>query len=148
MKSKYPWLLLSISAIAWFIHCPQLDTMRCEVHELYDPSFKETIWPPDMACLLCDNYGDLHDDVIQLKHFPRYWPFVRGIHRSPVNSPHKGQWRRALMASLICAWINGLVNNREAGDLRRHVAHYDVTVMLTGTRSYSSHRNLGNAYII
>ena len=34
-----------------------------------------------------------HDDVIKWKHFPRYWPFVRGIHRSPVNSPHKGQWR-------------------------------------------------------
>ena len=33
-----------------------------------------------------------HDDVIKWKHFPRYWPFVRGIHRTPVNSPHKGQW--------------------------------------------------------
>ena len=33
------------------------------------------------------------------------------------------------MFSLICAWINGWVNNREAGDLRRHRAHYDVTVM-------------------
>ena len=42
---------------------------------------------------------------------------------------HKGQWRRALMFSLICAWMNGWVNNREAGDLRRHRAHYDVTVM-------------------
>ena len=38
-----------------------------------------------------------HDNVIKWKHFPRYWPFVRGIHRSPVNSPHKGQWRGALM---------------------------------------------------
>ena len=48
----------------------------------------------------------------------------------PVNSPHKGQWRRALMFSLICAWKkNGWVNNREAGDLRRHRAHYDVIVM-------------------
>ena len=62
-------------------------------------------------------------------HFPRYWPFVRGIHRWPVNSPHKGQWRRALMFSLICVWINGRVNNREAGDLRRHGGHYDVTVI-------------------
>ena len=70
-----------------------------------------------------------HDDVIKWKHFPRYWPFVRGIHRSPVNSPHKGQWRGALMFSLICARINGWVNNREAGDLRRHRAHYDVIVM-------------------
>ena len=72
----------------------------------------------------------LHDDVIKWKHFPRYWPFVRGIHRSPVNSPHKGQWRGALMFSLICVWINGQVNNREACDLRRYPAHYDVTVMV------------------
>ena len=43
-----------------------------------------------------------HDDVIKWKHFPRYWPFVRGIHRTPVNSPHKDQWRGALMFSLIC----------------------------------------------
>ena len=46
--------------------------------------------------------ANTHDDVIKWKHFPRYWPFVRGIHRSPVNSPHKGQWRGALMFSLIC----------------------------------------------
>ena len=45
-----------------------------------------------------------HDDVIKWKHFPRYWTFVRGIHRSPVNSPHKGQWCGALMFSYICAW--------------------------------------------
>ena len=63
------------------------------------------------------------------KHFPRYWPFVRGIHRSPVNSPYKGQWRGVLMFSLICVWINGWVNNREAGDLRRYRTHYDVIVM-------------------
>ena len=43
---------------------------------------------------------------------------------------HKDQWHGALMFSLICAWINGWVNNREAGDLRRHSAHYDVTVMV------------------
>ena len=63
------------------------------------------------------------------KHFPRYLPFVRGILRSPVNSPHKGQWRGALIFSLICVWINSWVNNREAGDLRRYRAHYDVIVI-------------------
>ena len=63
------------------------------------------------------------------KHFPCYWPFVRGIHRSALNSPHKGQWRGALMFSLICVWITGWTNNRGAGDLRRHRAHYDVTLM-------------------
>ena len=56
-------------------------------------------------------------------------PFVRGMHRSPVNSPHKGQLRGALMFSLTCAWNNGWANNRETGDLRRHCAQYDVTVM-------------------
>ena len=70
-----------------------------------------------------------HDDIIKWKHFPRYWPFVWGVHRSLVNSQHKGQWRGALVFSLICAWINGWVNNREAGDLRRHRSHYDVIVM-------------------
>ena len=47
----------------------------------------------------------------------------------PRNFPHKGQWHEALMFSLICAWIKDWVNNREAGDLRRHRAHYDVIVM-------------------
>ena len=75
--------------------------------------------------------GHLHDDVIKWKHFPRNWPFVREIHRSPVNFPHKGQWRGALMFSLIYAWMNDWVNNRDAGDLRRQHGHYDVIVMCT-----------------
>ena len=84
-----------------------------------------------IASLLTNTYTGLasHDDVIKWKHFPRYWPFVRGIHWSLVNSPHKGQWRGALMLSLIRAWINGWVNNGEACDLKRHRAHHDVTVM-------------------
>ena len=59
-------------------------------------------------------------DAIKWKHFLRYWLFVRGIHQSPVNFLQKDQWRWALMFSLIYAWINGWVNNSEAGDLRRH----------------------------
>ena len=70
-----------------------------------------------------------HDDVIKWKHFPHYWPFVRGIHRSPVKPTHKGQWRGTLMFSLICARINSWVNNGEAGDLGRNRAHFGVTVM-------------------
>ena len=72
----------------------------------------------------------------QMETFPRYWPYVRGIHRSPVNSPDKGQLRGAFVFSLICAWINGW-DKREAGDLRRQHAHYGVTVMMaTCTRVY------------
>ena len=65
-----------------------------------------------------------HDDVIKWRHFSRYWPFVRGIHRSLADSPHKGQCRGALIFSL-----NGWANNRDARDFRRHRAHYHVTVI-------------------
>ena len=76
------------------------------------------------ACGACILYFKSHDDVIKWKHFSLYWP---------VNSPHKGQWRGALLFSVIfvCVWINGWVNNREAGDLRRHLTHDEVIVMCT-----------------
>ena len=67
-----------------------------------------------------------HDDVIKWKQFPRYWPFVLGIHRSPVNFTHISQWRGALMYSLIRAWAN----NGDDGDLRCYRAHDDVIVMV------------------
>ena len=102
-----------LSTLTWYI-CLLLFLMDdrgwCILHIIY------------RTCCWCD-------DVIKWKHVPRYWPFVRGIHRSPVNSPHKGRWRGALMLSLICIWINDCVNNRGAGDLRRHRGHYDVTAM-------------------
>ena len=77
-------------------------------------------------------FGDSHshDDVIKWKHFQRYFPFVRGIYWSPVDSPHKGQWRRALTFSLICARTKGWADNRDTIDLSRFCAHYDVTVMV------------------
>ena len=103
-----------------------------------------------LSLLWCD--GTSHDDVIKWKHSPRYWPFVQGIHRSRVNTPHKGQWRRDLMFSLICAWINGWVNNGEAGDLRRHRAHYHVTVMMalhfTQVRSQKSGHLLEDTVLV
>ena len=98
--------------MAWFLASP-----RCQ-----QPRY----WLWDKRVLV------FHDDVIKRKHFPRYWPFVQGIHRSPRNSPHKGQWRGTLMFSLICTWINYWVNNHEACVLRRHRAHCDVTVMSWG----------------
>ena len=58
-----------------------------------------------------------HYEVIKWKHFPCNWPFVRGIHR-PVM--------RSFDVFFDCISIN----NREAGDLRRHRGHYDVNVMV------------------
>ena len=102
----------------------------------YSPIYPSWVWVPlapfsvmrTMPTYMGRSY---HDDAIKWKHFPRYWPFVQGIHRSTMNSPHKGQWRAPFMFSLSCTWIDGWVNNSEAGDLRRYRAHYDVIVMNT-----------------
>ena len=59
------------------------------------------------------------------------------------NSPHKGQRRGALTFSLIYTYLNGWVNTREAGDLRRYRLHHDVIVMhddiLSGRYNFSRH---------
>ena len=74
----------------------------------------------------------------QMEEFSALLALCAGNSPVPVNSPHKGQWREALMFSLICACINGWANNREAGDFRRHHSHYGVPVMvhiITSTRA-------------
>ena len=71
-----------------------------------------------------------NDDVIKWKHLRRYWHFVLGT--SPVTCEfpsQKASDAELWFFSLICTWTNGWVNSRDAGDLRRHRAHYDVTVM-------------------
>ena len=73
--------------------------------------------------------GQHQPETSNENNFPLNWPFVRGIHRSPVDSSHKDQRREALMFSLICALTNGWSNNPDVGDLGRHCAHQDVTVM-------------------
>ena len=74
------------------------------------------------------NWTVNHDDVIKSKHFPRRRPFVRGIHRSSVNSAHKGQWRRAYVFYMP---LNKRLSKQWwAWWLRRHRAHYDVIEMI------------------
>ena len=80
--------------------------------------------------------GAAHDDVIKWKHFPRYWPFVRGIHRSTVNS-----LTQSFDVSLICAWTNSWANNTDAGDLRRYCAQYDVIVILNSSYNLEAANN-------
>ena len=65
------------------------------------------------------------------QRFPRYWSFVRGIHRGDRWIPRTKASDAELWCFLWSApWMNGWVNNREAGDLRHHRAHYDVTIMI------------------
>ena len=76
----------------------------------------------------------------QMETFSALLDLCAGNSPVPVNSPHKGQRRGTLMFSLICARINDRVNNREAGDLRRHRGHYDVIVMNTLFRVWTHKR--------
>ena len=59
---------------------------------------------------------------------------------SPITGdfPAQRPMTRSFYASLICAWINGWVNNREGGDFRRHCAQYDITVLTTYPLLYFS----------
>ena len=72
----------------------------------------------------------------QMETFSALLALCAGNSPVPMNSPHKGQWRGALMFSLICVWINTWVNNGKAGDLRRYRVYYDVTVMTGDTAGY------------
>ena len=65
----------------------------------------------------------------QMETFSTLLAICAGNSPVPGEFPDKSQWRGALVFSLICVWINGWVNNGEAGDLRLYRAHYDVTVM-------------------
>ena len=122
MTGEFPaqWVSNAENVSIWWRH-----------HEIQWPNFWQ--WQCSMNVHLMVSWAWNHDDVIKWKHFPRNWPFVRGIHRSPVNSPHKGQWRGALMFSLICAWTNCWANNGDARDLGRYRSHCDVRVMTLST---------------
>ena len=94
------------------IHCNTIYTLWSENCNSQCAGFfwKTQRYIKHLVSILDTEMSQVNDDVIKWKHFPRYWPFVRGI----------------------CVWINGWVNNREASDFRRYRAHYDVTVMLLG----------------
>ena len=125
------WKMLCLMAITWCVYCEKRSIWRHS--RILDAWWWLMTW-----CQFGNRRS--HGDVIKWKHFPRNGPFVQGIHRWPVNSPHKGQWRGNLMFSLICAWTNGWVNNRDIGGLRQHHARYDVTVMATITRIFRADR--------
>ena len=149
--SKFHWKLVSVNY--WYNHYKSIWTFRSIIDvavglitlkDLQCSLWIRVVPRPDCVVAGCERQPVIthhrnsesksekpieHDDVIKWKHFPRYWPFVRGIHRSRWIPRTKVSDAELFMFSLVCVWINNWVNNRVAGDLRRHRAHYDVTVM-------------------
>ena len=134
LSNRATWLVVSVSISKALTLDPQVDysavrhtghfTLRHTQIALYDPL---------MQTITSDKHtvGTRQYLTTWWRHqieniFPALLALLRGIHRSPVNSPHKGHWHEALIFSLICAWINAWVNNLEAGDFGRHGVHCDV----------------------
>ena len=71
----------------------------------------------------------------QMETFSVLLAFCAGNSPDPGEFPSQRPVAWSFDVFLICAWINGWVNNGEASDLRRHRAHYDVTVMYSSDSS-------------
>ena len=76
-----------------------------------------------------------HDDIIKWKYCPRYWPFMRGIHRSRVNSPQKRPVTRSFDVFFDLRpkqqWWGDLLLNV----IRKMVATLPVTIWPTLSKS-------------
>ena len=105
LRSCDIWTLYAHRYEIWHLSCTSIVLPVWSIYSCMRPEFKQQI-PWGMLYLARPWW------LIKWKHlwhFPRCWPFMRGIHRSTVDSPHKGQWSGALMFSLMCAWTNGLL---------------------------------------
>ena len=144
--AKYqPWnitpQMASDAVLSWF-RCCEFENMwstlrqrqlvgQCAIR-LMKVRFKYFVQIIIFTCIV--PAGWTHESSLQVICSSSWWrhqmeTFSELLAICAGNSPHKGQWRGALMFSLICVWISSWVNSREAGDLRRYCAHYDVTVI-------------------
>ena len=118
IKSSWIWKVLRVPSCDTLLDMNVLSLISPVVSNTFIVEMADRIILVRIAISVEMTTKWLHDDVIKWKLFPRYWPFVWGIHRSAVNSRHNEQWRGASMFSLICAWTNCWSNNRDIGDLR------------------------------
>ena len=131
-----PWWKVELAIAYWITHVELTNrrysgTWRYELKYYIINSFPEEdvvviskVYSPN-TCYVHDMMTSSNGNISSLL------AICAGNSPVPVIYPHKGQWRGAFMFSLICVWTNGWDNNREAGDLRRYRAHYDVIVMST-----------------
>ena len=82
-------------------------------HSFIQSPILSFLWQPTRSRHILTEFSDpfvghwnnaKHYNVIKWKHFPCYWPFVRGIHRAPVNSP-RARWIPLTKASDAELWF-------------------------------------------
>ena len=150
IPAKMWYVIQLISACFWFLISDYVIIIgKTSMSSQFNPHIRRLQWVnhPWHVSMCSGQLVSLWDPARawwrhQMETFSALLAICAGTHRSPVNSPHKGQWRGALMFTLICARTNGWVNNREAGDLRRHGTHYDVIVMALCNIEYPSETHL------
>ena len=124
-------------ALAFNGTCPSADTVITKQLDMFSSIYFRLSWFPDASRCPDGSIQNYRPETTTARgmmtssngNIFRVTGHLCGEFTGPGECPLKGQWRGALMFSLICTWINGWVNNREAGDLRRRSAYYDVIVM-------------------
>ena len=100
-------------------------------------TFQGQVWNFLYLIQKCSNYHKKNSKHIdswrrhQMETFSALLALCAGNSLVTGEIPAKWPVTRSLDVSVICAWINGWVNDREAGDLRHHRAHYNVTLIWT-----------------
>ena len=128
----------SLNTFAMYLYCWKAGT-KAVIRVIYCESGVISNGDNTLRKPLRFSYPSYHDDVIKWKHFPRYWPFVRGIHRSPVAS---GAELWCFLGSAPEQTVEQTIDT-PAGDLRRRRAHYDITVMTITPKVYGG-RHIAN----
>ena len=139
------YYLIPWSVIIWLTRCN--NSILCHlciwenILKIWIYLYSAVYGPSRLACVLLETVSWAENTwwCHQMETFSALLALCAGNSPVPVNSPHNGQWRGALLFTLICVWINDWVNNREAGDLRRHRGHYDVNVMNATCSTFVRH---------
>ena len=92
----------------------QLDPLICLFFSHSDDSVCKSVFYRQWCVMMTSSNGNILRVTGHLSPGPRWIP------RTKASDAER----------LICVWINDWVNTREAGDLGRLRAHYDVIVML------------------
>ena len=80
--------------------------------------------------------------IVSLCAYLTWWRLYMGTFSASLGTGEFTSQKpvvRSFDVFLICTWTNCSANNRDTGDLRRHCAHFDVTVVNNDQRNEQSY---------